>query len=769
MKALLLVVDNAEISSRITAGLGDDFDLPVNQCDSLANAQKCIEDLTPAMVLTQLTLSDGPTKELIAELSSSFPLIVLVDPGKEREAADAIRVGALDYVLTTPDSLADIQHVIQRARREWARIIEGRNAEQALRKSEERYALVANGASVGLWDVDYEAKDMFFSPRLRALLGYGEEDPFDIDDQFQTKIHPEDRQRYKATVSSHLKARTPYDFELRIKRKDGVYRWFRVVGQAVWNSKGRATRVAGSIEDISARREAEEKATRLGRLLDQSLSEIYVFDANTYVFLDVNQGALENIQRSLSEMRELTFLDISPGSTRTSIDTLLRPLRDGIRDRVETRGAHSRADGTHYPTLMAVQLSTYGDHPVFIAIVSDDSEREAAEEERSFLESQLQQAQKMETIGTLAGGIAHDFNNILSPILGYADLALASVGENPTALRQIQSIIESAESAKKLVRQILTFSRRSDSDYKPLQLTKIIGEAMTLIRASIPATIEVSEALGNDPGAVIADPTQLHQILLNLCTNSLQAMPERGGKIDVSLERVELDSYFITARPALRRGPHFKLNVRDNGIGMSQETIDRIFEPFFTTKAASDGTGLGLSVVHGLVRSHGGDVVVTSELGVGTEFSIYLPYVDAQTDVAPEVTDGIASGTEHVLFVDDAQNIAGMVREMLLHLGYRATVETSSTDALEAFSRDPAAFDIVVTDQTMPEMTGMELSARIHDLRAETPIILVSGISETIRDKDKEEVGITSSLMKPLTISELGGAIRKALDQRVKA
>ena len=764
MSGLLIVGTNADTPKRIEAALGDDFDLDVVRCATLAEARDHLKDHTPKIVLAGLRLSDGSATELIPATGTTFPIIVLVDPGQERDGANAIRSGVLDYVISTPESLADIRHVVERARREWEQVTERRNAELALRVSEERYALVARGASVGLWEIDYQSNEIYFSTRLRALLGYDDNDPFEIDEQFQAKIHPSDRSRYRKVVKAHLKHRTPYHLELRIKRKDSVYRWFRVVGQAVWDKDGKAARVAGSIEDITARIEAEETATRLGRLLDQSLSEIYVFDGDTYDFLDINQGALDNLQRPLEELRKMTFLDISPGLTRASLDRLLRPLRDGIRERVETHGTHVRADGTQYSTSMAVQLSTYGDQPVFMAIVSDNSEREAAEEERSFLESQLQQAQKMETIGTLAGGIAHDFNNILSPILGYADLALASVGKNEKAHRQIESIIEAAESAKKLVRQILTFSRRSDSDYKPLQLGRVIREAMTMIRASIPATIEVSETISEDSGAVIADQTQLHQILLNLCTNALQAMPERGGKIDVTLKKVELDSYFVAARPALRRGPHFKLSVRDNGTGMSQETLDRVFEPFFTTKAATEGTGLGLSVVHGLVRSHGGDIMVTSKLGVGTEFTIYLPYVDAQTEDAPETVHQDARGTEHVLFVDDAQNIAGMVREMLLYLGYEATVETNSPKALEVFSKDPTAFDIVVTDQTMPEMTGLELATKIQAIRPGLPIVLVSGISETLGDLEKEKAGIKASLMKPLTIAELGGTIRRALD-----
>jgi len=396
----------------------------------------------------------------------------------------------------------------------------------------------------------------------------------------------------------------------------------------------------------------------------------------------------------------------------------------------------------------------------------DISGRKSEEEENRRLEHQLRQSQKMEAMGTLAGGIAHDFNNILFPIIGYAEMTLYEMPEDSLTRRNLKELLKAANRAKGLVRQILTFSRQTEQERKPLEMQPIIKEALKLIRASLPTTIEIRQSIATETGLVSIDPTQIHQVVMNLCTNAFHAMQEKGGVLGVTFEEVEINSEGLSACVDLSPGTYLKLTVSDTGHGMDREVMDHIFDPYFTTKSPGEGTGMGLAVVHGIVKSHGGKISVYSEPDVGTTFIVYLPRVDTASEASETPpTEMIPRGTESVLFVDDESQVIGMVKQMLESLGYYVTAYPSSLEAFEEFCMEPEAFDLVITDQTMPNMTGMELARKLMGIRPDIPVILCTGFSELVNEEKAKAIGIRAFVMKPLVIRDFAITVRKVLDE----
>jgi len=384
------------------------------------------------------------------------------------------------------------------------------------------------------------------------------------------------------------------------------------------------------------------------------------------------------------------------------------------------------------------------------------------------LEKRLQQAQKMEAIGTLAGGIAHDFNNILSAVLGYGELALLDVQDKSNISSYLQEILKAGHRATDLVRQILAFSRKAEHECTPMLLQPLIKEVLKLLRATIPATIKIQQEISPECGHVLADPTQMHQIIMNLCTNSFHAMRDLGGILSIKLLTTEItDGDELTLSNGLVSGKYLKLTVTDTGCGMANETLGKMFDPYFTTKKQGEGTGLGMAVVHGIITSIGGAITAHSTIGEGTAIHIYIPQVENTSTDADQITrsDTIVGGKERVLVVDDEAELAIMLQDMLSRLGYEVTMFTSPEAALDAVKQNPDSIDMVITDMTMPDLTGMQLAIKLFKIRPQLPIILCSGFSENMNRKKAKEMGIKEYLLKPVTQKTLGEAVRTALDQ----
>ncbi|MBF0476010.1 MAG: PAS domain S-box protein [Deltaproteobacteria bacterium] len=379
------------------------------------------------------------------------------------------------------------------------------------------------------------------------------------------------------------------------------------------------------------------------------------------------------------------------------------------------------------------------------------------------MEKHLRQAQKMDSIGTLAGGIAHDFNNILGAIIGYAEMARddARVGEvDPVNLDEV---LRASQRARELVRQILTFSRQAEQEKHPIRVSLIVKESLKLLRASLPTTIEIKQEITDSEAVVMADPTQVHQVMLNLCTNALHAMPD-GGVLGVKLLAANIDQKFLTRFPGLKPGPYLKLVVSDTGTGMNQETLDKIFDPFFTTKKKGEGTGLGLSVVHGIIKAHGGAVDVKSEAGKGTNVVIMLPKIQKEILQTGEPIETVPTGSGTILLVDDEAILTKVGKQMLQRQGFQVVTCNSSIEALEIFRRRPDIFDLIITDQTMPGLTGLDLTREVLTIRPAMPIIICTGFSGRVSAETAKAAGAKEFILKPLRKKELVEAINRALN-----
>jgi PAS domain S-box-containing protein len=386
---------------------------------------------------------------------------------------------------------------------------------------------------------------------------------------------------------------------------------------------------------------------------------------------------------------------------------------------------------------------------------------------RKDLESQLFQAQKMEAVGTLAGGIAHDFNNILGAIVGFVELTKLGIGE-PKLCGYMDQALQACDRARDLIRRILTFSRTGKQEKKPINLGLLIEDTLKMLRATLPATIEICPIIASDINSVLADRTQINRVLLNLCTNACHAMSDLGGVLTISLTNCEIAPNSVHPHPDLSPGPYVRLTVSDTGMGIDPVLMNRIFDPFFSTKEKWQGTGLGLSVVYGVIKDCGGTVTVQSKPGEGSVFTIYLPAVPGETKSSSQSAKAIPKGTESILFVDDEEILVEMGHDMLSNLGYTVTAVTDSIEALEIFRDQPERFDLVLTDMTMPKMTGLGLSKEIQRIRPEIPIILSTGFSDLVDEKNSAALGIRKVLMKPFSLKDLAELIRKVLDEPIR-
>jgi signal transduction histidine kinase len=394
----------------------------------------------------------------------------------------------------------------------------------------------------------------------------------------------------------------------------------------------------------------------------------------------------------------------------------------------------------------------------------DVTARVRAEINARDLEGQLRQSQKMETVGTLAGGIAHDFNNILSPIMGYTDLALSDLPAGHPARDDLEQVLKAARRARDLVKQILVFSRRGDQTRQTVQLHLVVNDALQLIRSMLPSNIELSQRVANQGDTVLADPGQMHQVIMNLATNAAYALRDRGGVLRVELGREELDAEHARTL-GVAPGTYVVLSVIDQGEGMDADTLNRVFEPFFTTKRPGEGTGLGLSVVHGIVHSHGGSIEVKSVPREGATFRTYFPAAEmGEEPVAEPGALAAAGGGEHILIVDDEPAIVGLLERMLESRGYRVTAFTSSEEALACFRDNADHFDAVITDQTMPRMSGTELARAVHELRPDKPVVLTTGYVDDAahRDGGRDIAGVA---VKPYDAAAITIVLRKVLDR----
>jgi PAS domain S-box-containing protein len=542
---------------------------------------------------------------------------------------------------------------------------------------------------------------------------------------------------------------------------DGSNQWVDIIFSPLKDEKGNVTHVIEAIRDVTPLVKMQE-----GLKVSEEKYRLLVENANDAILIAqgglikfTNPSAEKMSGYSANELARMLFVDlIHPEDRDWVFDRYKRRLAGIDPPAIYSFRILNKAGKELWVQGNAV-LINWGGLPATFNFLRDITREKV-------LESYLQQAQKMEAIGTLAGGIAHDFNNILQAMTGYAEIAFHhEIPEESPARQSIEEVLKAGQRAKDLVKQILTFSRQSEEEKRPVKISIIIKEALKLLRASLPTTLEIRQNLQSDHEKVMTDPVNIHQVIMNLCTNAAHAMGETGGVLEVRSSRVDFDSEEIIRYPDLTPGSYLMIQVSDTGHGMEPFIKERIFEPYFTTKDAGEGTGLGLAVVHGIIKSHGGAISVESEVDKGTIFTIFFPVIESLEEIDAEKTPPIPTGNERILFVDDEKPITQSGIKMLESLGYRVVARTSSIEALALFRSKPHEFDLVITDMTMPNMTGDMLAGEMLGIRRDIPIILCTGFSERITEEKAKAIGIRGFILKPIIMRDLAQIIRKNLDE----
>jgi two-component system cell cycle sensor histidine kinase/response regulator CckA len=633
---------------------------------------------------------------------------------------------------------------------------------RALAESEEKLHLLFNETHDLITLCDAGAQILWANPAWRKIFNAElgrQEDLFSF-------LHPEDllkvSQAWMGMKAGNSRIK---NLEYRLRGPGGEYRTFessvhpaKVTGQELFYIIA---------HDISERKQAEEalkESEERYRTITENSPDIITRYDKQLCHVYVSPNIVTVTGKSAEEYLGKTFKEVGyADEVRIPMEeAIIKIFRTGEPQELEYE-YHSSSPQFPVPIFISQRLkpefAANGSVETVIGVSHDITERKK-------LEEQLRQAQKMEAIGTLAGGIAHDFNNILGVIMGYTELTLEETPEGGPHFQNLKQVMAAAQRAEEMVRQILAFSRKSEKERKPTNINHILQEALKMLRSSLPTTIDIQTRVQENLGLVMANPTQIHQIIVNLATNAAHAMREKGGQLEIRLEQLDLpEDNDILKGLNLTPGSYQELTVTDTGHGMTAEVMERIFEPYFTTKRPGEGTGMGLSVAHGIIKSHGGEITVSSEPFKGTTFQVYLPVVEDVEEPAAAKGAPVTGGTEHILFVDDESSLAEMGKMMLEKLGYRVTARTSSVEALEAFRKTPDKFDLVISDQTMPNMAGTQLTRELLRTRPDIPVILSTGFSEIVNKENFKSLGIRAFVMKPIIKNEIARIIRDVLEE----
>lgn len=732
---------------------------------------KTAHEFAPDLVLLDVELPDIIGYEVCRQIKMdkdlNCPHVVMIS-GKmisSDNKSQALEIGADGYILrplSNRELLAGVQA--------FCRIIRTERKLKQMKKrvemlNEERYLSILKTAMDGFWLTDIKGRLLQVNDSYCRTSGYSEDELLTMTiSDLEANESPNETHEHMQKIVGKGSDR----FESKHRRKDGTF--FDVeISIQFRNEEG--GQCVCFLRDISERKRAEADLIQYSQRLQLATTsgKLAIWDwdvVNNNMFWDDRMFELYGISlETFPSNLDAWTNGLHPGDKQRAIDECNSALLGEKEFSSMFRVIHPDGTIKHLRANGLVLRDNSGKAVRMIGINRDITDQKKAEEERKNLEAYLQQSQKMEAIGTLAGGIAHDFNNILGAILGYSEMAKEDSLSGTVNPRDLDQIIQAGTRAKALVNQILTFSRQAETQKIPLQPAVIVKESIRLLRSSIPTTITIQQDIDPKTDLTMADPTQIYQIIMNLCTNAYHAMEETGGTLTISLKNIIYTQKDLISASDIRPGNFVRLSIKDTGVGIEPEIRNKIFDPYFTTKETGRGTGMGLAIAHGIIKSYGGFITCQSEMGVGTVFDVSLPALSEQIVPEPEEFSSIPVGTERILFIDDEPILVEMSKNMLSRLGYSVTVRTNSLEALTTFQKQPEAFDLVITDQTMPGVTGFDLARKMLQIRPNLPIILCTGYSSLITEEQVKSFGIKGFSLKPLVKKDIAGLIRKVLDE----
>ncbi|MGV8059519.1 MAG: PAS domain S-box protein [Smithellaceae bacterium] len=715
---------------------------------------------------------DKMTKQAVfmpIRLGNNFWSIVIASP--ENEAVDVLRgfrnrllliallfvagIGVFLYILFKNMILID-------------EVKRRQNTEEALRESEEKYRMLAENASDVIWSMDKKLNFTYFSPSAEKMHGWTMEELKSL--RLENILLPESLSLIKKVIReekvfkkiTEVDSEQPRRLEIGGYRKDGSIIWMELLAGFLRDKNGDLVAITGVTRNITDRKRAEDalrvSEEHFSKAFNISPAPTTISDFENGQYIDVNKSFLLMMGYSREEIVGHTDRELKIWTRRDERKMVVQKLTNQKSLRGELLHLRNKSGNVRY-VLVSADVITLNTKVFILSIFYDITEQRR-------LESQLRQSQKMEAIGTLAGGIAHDFNNILSAILGYTEIVLGESQISDRLRKYLEQVYKSGERARDLVQQILAFSRKQEQKREPVQISLITKEGIKMLRSSLPSTIQITQNITEEPTMILAEPTQIHQILMNLCTNAAHAMWESGGVLEINLIRERVDFARTLHSFDLAAGDYVKLTVSDTGYGIDAAIMERIFDPFFTTKGPGEGTGLGLSIVYGIVRDQGGAIDIISVPGEGTTVSVYFHLQDAITSLPEPMPERVPGGSERILFVDDEVALVELSSTMLSSLGYQVRSMTSSIEALEVFRASPHDYDLVITDMTMPGMRGDNLARELLKLRPDIPIILCTGFSDLTSEDKAKTIGIRRLAIKPFLKKDIAMAIRDVMGNK---
>lgn len=655
-------------------------------------------------------------------------------------------------------------------------ITESKEFARKLKDADKLLRLAMESAGEGFWEWDFLKDTISFDEIAAGMLGYSPEEMCNKSEWAVSQIHPDDREVILQKFYDYVEGRADkYFAEFRHRKKDGSYLWIRSNAKVVRREENdKPLLVVGTHQDITEQRQADlwlrENNERLKLAMQAANMGTWEWDiVNDSLILSEETFEIFKIKKEEFGADYQSYIDLAVEESQEEVDSIVQGFLENAGESSIIEYEHQIVCGDNTIAWIEVRGTLFVDEEGkpdhMTGICADITARKNAEQESQELKTQLHHTQKLEALGTLAGGIAHDFNNILAAMLGYANLNLKYADPNSKAKQNLEQILIAGSRAKSLVNQILAFSRKATQDRENILISSVVNEVSAMMRASIPATIDI-EINVNAPSSLIkANSSQIHQIIVNLCTNSVHAIGNKPGKIRLGVEDINFDSTFTTKFGKLPAGSYVKLIVVDNGCGMDNEVLERIFEPFYSTKPIDKGSGMGLAMVHGIVNSYGGLVTVESQVGEGTTFEIYLPKVTGVIKIDKSESDAlkIRGGHETIILIDDEPQIVDMMRQLLEHFGYEVIGLTDCHEAVEIFKKRCEDIDLIITDYAMPNMTGKELLEEFSKIRDGIPAIMCTGFSDIDNGDLDADKYIDEFITKPIDMNKISTKIRKVL------